>query len=62
VSPQAVTAARLYLGAVVSQFHLRRLLQSKWKPPTTSEIDRHVKAAVSMFLAEFGGRRARGAP
>ena len=50
-------AARLYLGAVVSQYHLCRLVQSSWKPPTSSEIDRHVKAAVSMFLAEFGARR-----
>jgi AcrR family transcriptional regulator len=50
-------AARLYLGAVVSQFHLCRLVQSSWKPPTSAEIDRHVKAAVSMFLAEFGARR-----
>ena len=53
-------AARLYLGAVVSQFHLRRLVQSRWKMPTASEIDRHVKAAVSMFLAEFGARRKGG--
>ncbi len=52
-----VVAARLYLGAVVAQFHLCRLVQSSWKPPTKSEIDRHVKAAVSMFLAEFGARR-----
>jgi TetR/AcrR family transcriptional regulator, mexJK operon transcriptional repressor len=50
-------AARLYLGAVVSQFHLRRLFQSTWKPPTEKEIGRHVKAAVSMFLAQFGPRR-----
>ena len=50
-------AARLFLGAVVSQFHLCRLVQSSWKPPTSAEIDRHVKAAVSMFLAEFGPRR-----
>jgi len=50
-------AARLFLGAVVSQFHLRRLVQSKWKSPTTGEIDRHIQAAVSMFLAEFGARR-----
>jgi TetR/AcrR family transcriptional repressor of mexJK operon len=50
-------AARLFLGAVVSQFHLCRLVQSSWKPPTSAEIGRHVKAAVSMFLAEFGTRR-----
>jgi TetR/AcrR family transcriptional regulator, mexJK operon transcriptional repressor len=49
-------AARLFLGAVAAQFHLRRLLQSNWKQPTASEIDRHVRAAVSMFLAEFGPR------
>ena len=56
-----LVAARLYLGAVAAQFHLRRLLQSKWKPPTASEIERHVKAAVSMFLREFGARRQDGA-
>jgi TetR/AcrR family transcriptional regulator, mexJK operon transcriptional repressor len=49
-------AARLFLGAVAAQFHLRRLLQSNWKPPTGNEVDRHVKAAVSMFLKEFGPR------
>jgi hypothetical protein len=42
---------------VVSPSPLRSLVQSSWKPPTTSEIDRHVKAAVSMFLAEFSARR-----
>lgn len=53
-------AARLFLGAVVSQFHLCRLVQSSWKPPTPAEMSRHVKAAVSMFLAEFGkGRKGR---
>jgi AcrR family transcriptional regulator len=57
-----VVAARLYLGAVVSQFHLRRLVQSKWKTPTSSEIDRHIKAAVSMFLSEFGPRRTDRTP
>jgi TetR/AcrR family transcriptional regulator, mexJK operon transcriptional repressor len=50
-------AARLFLGAVAAQFHLRRLLQSNWKPPAASEIDRHVTAAVSMFLKEFGPQR-----
>lgn len=52
-----VVAAQLFLGAVVSQFHLRRLFQSDWKPPTASEIDRHVKAAASMFLAKFAARQ-----
>jgi TetR/AcrR family transcriptional repressor of mexJK operon len=49
-------AARLFLGAVVSQFHLRRLFESTWKPPTEKQIGRHVKAAVSMFMAQFGPR------
>jgi TetR/AcrR family transcriptional regulator, mexJK operon transcriptional repressor len=49
-------AARLFLGAVVSQFHLRRLFQSDWQPPTEKEISRHVEAAVSMFMAKFGAR------
>jgi TetR/AcrR family transcriptional regulator, mexJK operon transcriptional repressor len=49
-----IVAARLFLGAVAAQFHLRRLLQSNWKPPPAGEIDRHVRAAVSMFLSEFG--------
>ena len=52
-------AARLFLGAVVSQFHLRRLFESSWKPPTEKEIGRHVKAAVSMFMAQFGPRRSQ---
>jgi TetR/AcrR family transcriptional regulator, mexJK operon transcriptional repressor len=55
-------AARLFLGAVVSQFHLCRLVQSSWNPPTPNEIDRHIKAAVSMFLAEFGARRTARRP
>jgi TetR/AcrR family transcriptional regulator, mexJK operon transcriptional repressor len=50
-------AARLFLGAVVSQFHLCRLVQSKWKPPTEKEIGRHVEEAVSMFLAKYGVRK-----
>jgi AcrR family transcriptional regulator len=50
-------AARLFLGAVISQFHLCRLVQSTWKPPTEKEIGVHVEAAVSMFLAKFGGRK-----
>ena len=51
-------AARLFLGAVVSQFHLRRLFESDWTPPGDKEIARHIKAAVSMFMAQFGGRRS----
>lgn len=49
-------AARLFLGAVVSQFHLRRMFEPTWKPPTEKEIARHVQAAVSMFLAKFAAQ------
>jgi TetR/AcrR family transcriptional regulator, mexJK operon transcriptional repressor len=51
-------AARLFLGAVVAQFHIRRLVQSNWKPPGDREIRRHVEAAVQMFLAQYGVRDA----
>jgi hypothetical protein len=50
------TAARLFLGAVVSQYHLRRLVQSNWRPPAAREIERHVEAAVTMFLAQYRSR------
>jgi TetR/AcrR family transcriptional regulator, mexJK operon transcriptional repressor len=52
-------AARLFLGAVVSHYHLRRLVQSAWKPPTDSEIKRHVEAAVTMFLTQYGSKLLR---
>lgn len=47
-------AARLFLGAIISQFHLRRLIQSNWKPPSDAEIIRHAEAATAMFLARYG--------
>ena len=47
----ALGAARLFLGAVIAHYHVRRLVQSSWEPPTEPEIKRHVKSAVSMFLA-----------
>lgn len=53
-----LVAARLFLGAVISHFHVRRLVQSTWKPPTEKEITRHVEAATSMFLARYGARPA----
>jgi TetR/AcrR family transcriptional regulator, mexJK operon transcriptional repressor len=46
-------AARLFLGAVASHYHLRCLIQAQRKPPTESEIKRHVAAAVKMFLARY---------
>lgn len=54
-------AARLFLGAVIAHYHVRRLVQSSWKLPTEAEIKRHVQAAVSMFLACYAARGAAGA-
>jgi TetR/AcrR family transcriptional regulator, mexJK operon transcriptional repressor len=51
-----LAAARLFLGAVVAHFHVRRLVQSSWTPPPDAEIERHVKAAVGMFLAYYAPR------
>jgi TetR/AcrR family transcriptional regulator, mexJK operon transcriptional repressor len=50
--PDPLTAARLFVGAVVSHYRLRHLVQSRWKPPTEREIRQHVQAAVTMFLAQ----------
>jgi TetR/AcrR family transcriptional repressor of mexJK operon len=49
-------SAQLFLGAVLSHYHLRRLVQFNWKSPKEPEIRRHVKAAVAMFLSCYGAR------
>ncbi|QPF81996.1 TetR/AcrR family transcriptional regulator [Bradyrhizobium genosp. L] len=46
-------AARLYLGAVVSQYHLHCLVQPNWKRPSEREVRDHVESAVAMFLAMY---------
>jgi TetR/AcrR family transcriptional regulator, mexJK operon transcriptional repressor len=51
-----LAAARLFLGAVVTHYHVRRLVQSSWKPPKEAEMRRHVKGAVDMFLACYAAR------
>lgn len=47
-------AARLFLGAVISHYHLRCLVQPNWKRPTEREMRSHVRSAVTMFLARYG--------
>lgn len=47
-------AARLFLGAVVSHYHLHCLVQPNWKRPAEREIRAHVRSAVTMFLAMHG--------
>ncbi|MGA7810243.1 TetR/AcrR family transcriptional regulator [Bradyrhizobium sp.] len=46
-------AARLFLGAIASHYHVRSLVQSNWSAPTEQEITGHVDAAVAMFLARY---------
>jgi TetR/AcrR family transcriptional repressor of mexJK operon len=47
-------AARLFLGAVVSHYHLHCLIQAGPKIPTERQIKLHVQAVVEMFLARYG--------
>jgi hypothetical protein len=47
-------AARLFVGAVVSHYHLHSLVQPNWKRPGEREIRAHVRSAVAMFLAMYG--------
>jgi TetR/AcrR family transcriptional regulator, mexJK operon transcriptional repressor len=47
-------AARLFIGAVVSHYHLHCLVQPNWKRPAEREISTHVRCAVTMFLAAYG--------
>lgn len=49
-----LTAARLFLGAVVSHYHLHCLIQAGPKLPTERQIKLHVQEAVEMFLARYG--------
>jgi AcrR family transcriptional regulator len=47
-------AARLFLGAVVANYHLSRLVSPTPFTLSRVEIARHVEAAVHMFLATYG--------
>jgi TetR/AcrR family transcriptional regulator, mexJK operon transcriptional repressor len=51
--PNPRRAAKLFLGAVVSQHHLYCLIGQPPKPVTTVEMRKHVRAAVEMFLSHF---------
>jgi TetR/AcrR family transcriptional repressor of mexJK operon len=46
-------AAKLFLGAVISQHHLYSLIGQPAKPVTKVEMRKHVHAAVEMFLSHF---------
>jgi TetR/AcrR family transcriptional regulator, mexJK operon transcriptional repressor len=51
--PDPRQAAKLFLGAVVSHHHLHCLIGQPSKRMTRTEMRRHVKAAVEMFLSHF---------
>lgn len=49
-----MTAARLFLGAVVSHYHIFSLINAGPRKLTKAQIDRHLEAAVDMFMARYG--------
>ncbi|QAY95961.1 hypothetical protein CWB41_09675 [Methylovirgula ligni] len=52
-------AARLFLGSVVANRHIIKLLVPDFEEITEEVIRHHVDAAVSMFLAAYGPRAAQ---
>lgn len=49
-----LTASRLFLGAVVSHYHLHCLIQAGPKLPSERQMKLHVQAVIEMFLARYG--------
>jgi AcrR family transcriptional regulator len=47
-------AARLFLGAVISHYHLHCLIGQPPLALSSTEINEHVRAAVEMFMSHFG--------
>jgi AcrR family transcriptional regulator len=56
--PDPQRAAKLFLGAVVSHHHLHCLIGQPPVPVSTTEMRRHVQAAVEMFLSHFANQAA----
>jgi len=54
-------AAKLFLGSVVANRHIIKLLAPDFEEITEELIRHHVDAAVSMFLAAYGPRAAQQA-
>jgi len=52
-------AAKLFLGAVVAQHHLHSLIGQPHAAISEAEMRRHVREAVSMFLACYRPERPR---
>jgi AcrR family transcriptional regulator len=53
--PQPLLAAKLFMGSVVTHYHLHSLIGQPPGVPPESEIKKHVHAAVMMFLARYSG-------
>jgi TetR/AcrR family transcriptional repressor of mexJK operon len=51
---QPTQAARLFLGAVVANYHLLSLIGQPAAPINNVEMGSHVRSAVEMFLARYG--------
>jgi TetR/AcrR family transcriptional repressor of mexJK operon len=51
--PDPQQAAKLFLGAVISHHHLHCLMGKPSKALTETDMRKHVKAAVEMFLSHF---------
>jgi TetR/AcrR family transcriptional regulator, mexJK operon transcriptional repressor len=51
--PNPQQAAKLFLGAVISHYHLHCLMGKPSKTLTEVDMRKHVKAAVEMFLSHF---------
>lgn len=52
--PDPRQAAKLFLGAVISHYHLHCLIGQPPAPPSSSEMSEHVRSAVEMFMSHFG--------
>jgi TetR/AcrR family transcriptional regulator, mexJK operon transcriptional repressor len=52
--PNPHQAAKLFLGAVISQYHLHLLIGQPPAPLSSTEMSEHVRAAVEMFMSHFG--------
>ena len=50
--PEPVLSAKLFLGAIVANRHIMKLVAPGWEIMTEELLRRHVEEAVSMFLAE----------
>jgi TetR/AcrR family transcriptional regulator, mexJK operon transcriptional repressor len=55
-------AAKLFLGSVVANRHIIRLVVPDYEDLTEEIINHHVEAAVNMFLAAYGPRPDMRAP